>query len=154
MRKGGGGGETQRAVGPSLAGARRGWRKALAHIAGSFAGQAWPPEPNSGPGRVLACRGASGICHLWASVSSPLSQETVGSSVVFKLKKKKKNGSGISSNQILLKVGSQEGHNRHTWAEERGGYRMLPTPQPLALQSSPRVKTTRLLGSEVLQQKS
>lgn len=68
--------------------------------------------------------------------------------------KKKKNGSGISSNQILLKVGSQEGHNRHTWAEERGRYRMLPTPQPLALQSSPRVKTTRLLGSEVLQQKS
>ena len=39
---------------------------------------------------VLTFRGISGTCYLWASVSSPTNQGTLGQSVIYKIKKKKR----------------------------------------------------------------
>lgn len=80
---------------------------------------------------VLTYREISGSCHLWASVSSPVNQGTLGQSVVFKLKKKKVSGI-LSSNKILPRSQFTGMKQWRWWLKEVWRCRMLPTPQPRA----------------------
>ena len=131
-----------RAAGPFRGRAGRSGREALAHPVGSFPGRAWPRNPVLVAALVLTCRRTSDTCHLWASVSSPVNKRLEAGRWFSSFRGKKKGSGILSLSKILLEASLQEsykgGPRFKMWS-----CRILPTPHPLALQSSPGVKTTK-----------